>query len=541
MKCNSCGFENQAGNVVCSNCGKPLTPPQNNNVTNPNNLSNNGVNNVDLDKTVVLSNNSVLNSNAFNNTNSSTNSSNLNNSQNLNSNYNNVSSNTTSNMNNSNDNSKSNTSKNKRNLAIILAIILVVILAGLIYLGVKYLNPSSKKIFSNFTNNLYSSLKSATKTDYNSIYFDMELSANVSGTGSVDVEKIINKFNIKLNGGIDYQNKTFIYNFKTDYNNKELINIDAQYDKNLYLTFNNLYDKPIKFEENDLSEMFEKTNNEDVNVVVKAVIDAFNNSLDDSYFTSEKKEIEQDGKKIKTKVTTLNINKNNIEEISKKMMNDLKNNEEFIKSYAKVNEMEEADVKEALNSDNLDSSSFDSFTDDVNINLYTTGVTNKFVKIEFVSTDTTIEIVCKEDNQYVITVKNAETSLALNIKYNQEFDKKLELKDVSGAVSENELGDDFTTSLGNIVNNEGYIELNKDFEAATGYTIEDSILNLFGVGSIYDEAYENTYGYDENYYDEYDWNSDYSDENYDLDYDYNYDSSYDTYYDDYSTYESFNS
>ena len=526
MKCNSCGFENQAGNLVCSNCGKPLTPLQNNNVSS-------NVDKEDLDKTVILTNSFGNNMNLSNNMSSFNLNSDLdknsvsnnidNNSNNINNSFNNGIG--RNNVNNNRNAKKNDFLKDKKNITILIGIVVVLLLALIIYFGYSLLNPSSKKIFTNFTDSLYSSLKSATKTDYNSIYFDMELSANVSGTGSVDVEKIINKFNIKLNGGVDYKNKTFIYNFKTDYNNKELINIDAQYNNNLYLTLNNLYDKPIKFEENDLSEMFEKTNNEDANVVAKAVIDAFNNSLDESYFTSDKKEIEQDGKKLNTKVTTLNINKNNVQEISKKMMDELKNNEEFIKAYAKVNEMEEADVKEEFNSDNLDSSSFDSLTEDININLYTTGFTNDFVKVEFVSDGTIVEIASKEDNQYVITAKSADTSIALNIKYNQEFDKKIEVKDVSGAVSENELGDDFVNSLANIINTEGYIELNKDFEAATGMSIEDLFLNLLGVGSIYDEAYDNTYGYDD-YYD---------------DYDYNYDSGYDTYYDDYSTYESFNS
>ena len=476
MKCNSCGFENSLGSTVCAKCGTPLTNTQNNFQSPNNNLTDNNE-----EKVEKLNNlfNSVETNNTFNN---------------------------------SNNNLKT---KKKNNKNIIFLVLAIIVLALIIYFGMMFFSPSPKKIFSNFTNNLYSSLKATTDSEYNSIYFDMSYSLNVSGIESEELGSIINKFSIKLNGGIDYKNKTFIYNLKTDYNNKELISVDAQYNKNFYITLNNLYDKPIMVEENDFSDMFEKTDNKDLNVVVKGFVDALNNSLDESYFTSSDSEIEQDGKKIKTKVTSLKINKDNYEKISKKMMDELKNNNEFIEAYAKMNDIDKEEVKEALNSDNLDSSSFGDLSEDMTINLYTTGITNKFVKVEVVSNGSTYCVESKKDNLYVITVSNEEVSISLQLKYNQEFDKEIKLKDVSGAINEDEVGEDFTNALGNIVNSEGYIELNKDVEASFGYIIEDLFASLFGLGNYPDTSYNYDYSLDTNY-------------------DYNYN------YEDYSTYETFN-
>ena len=551
MKCSSCGYENSLGSLFCVNCGKPLTISQNNtqeNYNQNNNQENAVVNNSSLEmynmeendeiidtnieeivdnlsqpvntekemnndvqpingesaisNSAVQSINSeqVLNNNIAEKENiESSNNANVTqpvNNEDLNNNnysqpsYNqNVMDSNSSMLNNNKDGNKN----NKKNKIIIFSIIGVILLIFIVVLCLLLLNQSPKKVFSGFTNNLYSSFDKSLDSNYNSIYMNLELSPKVSGTESEELEEIVNKFSINLSGGIDYKNKTFIYDLDTYYDNKELLKINAQYDENLYLEFVDLYDKPIKLKGTDVSDVFEKSDNKHVKIVLKGYIDALNNSLEDSYFSSEKKEITYDGKKINTKVITLKINEDNIDDISKKMSKSLTSNEEFLASFAKINDIEKREAKETIEQ------SLENVYADMDLKLYTAGVSNKFVKIVMESEGTKIEFGSKKSNgNYYIKIENEGIAVSIDYKYNQEYNKEIKLTDVSDAVDEEQASNELLESFNNITNKEGYIELDRDIENITGYGIDELISNLM-------DLYPSTYDYD-----------------YDYDYDYNY-------------------
>lgn len=534
MKCSSCGYENSIESLFCTNCGKPLTTSQNNNQENYNQNNNQEkvvYNNSSLEMYNMEENDEIIDTNieeivdnlsqpvntekemsngeqtvnseeVLNNIISGTenkessineNGDQLVNDEGVNNNiqpsYNeNVINNNPSTLNNNQDVNK----KNKKNKIIIFSIIGVILLIFIVVLCLLLLNPSSKKIFSGFTNNLFSSFEKSLNSNYNSIYMNLELSPKVSGTESEELEEIVNKFSINLSGGIDYKNKTFIYDLDTYYNNKELLKINAQYNNDLYLEFVDTYDKPIKVEESDVSDIFEKSDNKDVKIVLKGYIDALNNSLEESYFSSEKEEITYDGKKINAKVITLKIDDSNINDICEKMKKELSNNDDFITSFAKMNDIETSEAKETIEQ------SFENVYGNMNIKLYTTGISNQFVKFVIESEGTQLEFGSKgNDNNYYIKIENEGIAVSIDYKYSQEYNKKIELKDVSDAVNQDEASAELLESFNKIKEKEGYIELNEDIENVTGYGIEELISSLMNKSSFdSSEDYYNDYNYE---------------------------------------------
>lgn len=545
MKCNSCGYDNVSGSLFCVNCGKPLTIVQNNNstvnsqssnqevleskqnnlemynmekeemidtsveeaVNNPSHMVNNvtqltdNVNTINsntaqsnnqenvtkdtitqpINSTVSMDNNitqPVSNQNAINN--------NIIQPNNSESSITNSFDSTNSSQNQSNG--------NKKNKIVIFSIVGIILLILIVALCLVLLNPSPKRIFSGFTNKLYSSFEKSLVSDYNSIYMNMELEPKVSGTESKELEDIVNKFSMNLSGGIDYKNKAFIYNLNTNYNKKELLNINAQYDKDFYLEFANLYDKPIKVKESDLSSIFEKSDTKDAKIVLKGYVEALNKSLKDRYFSSKNKEITYDGNKINTKVTELKINDDNIDEISKSMKQNLINNEEFLASYAKINDIEKSEAKENI------SQSFEDMYGNLEIDLYTKGITNEFVKLVITSDETKIEFGSKKSNDnYYVKIENDGVAISIDYKYSYECNKKIELNDVSNAVDAEEASTELLESFNNITKQEGYIELDKDIENATGYSIDELITSLMNFNSLDNNYYDYDSSYDYEY------------------------------------------
>ena len=375
------------------------------------------------------------------------------------------------------DNSHTEEKKNKKKKPVIMILISLILVAILVVILLLVFNSSPKKIFTVFTNKLYSYTKESLDDNYDTIYLNLNLRPEIKETKNENLEEMINKISINLAGGIDYKNKKFIYNLKANYDNKALFDLDMQYDKNFYMFLNNLYDKPIMAEEDDFDDVFEKTNNNDLKVVVKSYVTAFNNSLKDEYLTKENKEITLNGVKTKVKVTTLNLTADNYKELSNNIVSYLLKDEEFIKSYAKINDKNEDDVKEYLNS-----ITGEEIASDVKISLYTKGLMNDFVKLVISFDGTDVEISSgNSDNNFIVKVIDMEMTMLFDVSLETKYNEKINLKDVSNAVEQEELSSNFLQVLERFTDQEGYKALNDDVKEVTGSGIEELLSLLIGL------------------------------------------------------------
>lgn len=379
---------------------------------------------------------------------------------------------------------------NRGSIAPVVVVIFVIIaLLGLAFFGGKYYLASRNniKIFMNdYFNKLEDNIGKNNSTSGS-------LSLNVNGD-TTDKEKkifkILNNLDFSMNYGIDTKENITNIDISTNYYGDKLININTYIeDNNIYLSSSDLYSKYIKIEnkKEDNSEKKSMTN-DDYKVIINSISTAVSESLKEEYFT--KNWVKLDGKSV-NKVELL-LNNNNIKIINENIINNLKNNNNFIDSFGKLIGKKTMEVKELLDKEIKEVNSNE--YSDIKISLYTK--ITKFVKLEITSGEDKIvvksndkgysfEIVdSEENNTYNGTIEinnnsdsttynvNVKDSNNLEIKINNTINKttKIEKKDVSNSVLLEDITEkEYEDIINKISNNKAF---NKIYEDISNSNIE---------------------------------------------------------------------
>lgn len=381
-------------------------------------------------------------------------------------------------------------SANRGSIAPVVVVIFVIIaLLGLAFFGGKYYLASRNniKIFMNdYFNKLEDNIGKNNSTSGS-------LSLNVNGDTTDKEEKIfkiLNNLDFSMNYGIDTKENITNIDISTNYYGDKLININTYIeDNNIYLSSSDLYSKYIKIEnkKEDNSEKKSMTN-DDYKVIINSISTAVSESLKEEYFT--KNWVKLDGKSV-NKVELL-LNNNNIKIINENIINNLKNNNNFIDSFGKLIGKKTMEVKELLDKEIKEVNSNE--YSDIKISLYTK--ITKFVKLEITSGEDKIavksndkgysfEIVDSEDNNtYNGTIEinnnsdsttynvNVKDSNNLEIKINNTINKttKIEKKDVSNSVLLEDITEkEYEDIINKISNNKAF---NKIYEDISNSNIE---------------------------------------------------------------------
>ena len=381
-------------------------------------------------------------------------------------------------------------SANRGSIAPIVVVIFVIIaLLGLAFFGGKYYLASRNniKIFMNdYFNKLEENIGKNNSTSGS-------LSLNVNGDTADKEEKIfkiLNNLDFSMNYGIDTKENITNIDISTNYYGDKLININTYIeDNNIYLSSSDLYSKYIKIEnkKEDNSEKKSMTN-DDYKVIINSISTAVSESLKEEYFT--KNWVKLDGKNV-NKVELL-LNNNNIKIINENIINNLKNNNNFIDSFGKLIGKKTMEVKELLDKEIKEVNSNE--YSDIKISLYTK--ITKFVKLEITSGEDKIvvksndkgysfEIADSEDNNtYNGTIEinnnsdsttynvNVKDSNNLEIKINNTINKttKIEKKDVSNSVLLEDITEkEYEDIINKISNNKAF---NKIYEDISNSNIE---------------------------------------------------------------------
>lgn len=381
-------------------------------------------------------------------------------------------------------------SANRGSIAPVVVVIFVIIaLLGLAFFGGKYYLASRNNI-KIFMNNYFNKLEDNIGKNNST---SGSLSLNVNGD-TTDKEKkifkILNNLDFSMNYGIDTKENITNIDISTNYYGDKLININTYIeDNNIYLSSSDLYSKYIKIEnkKEDNSEKKSMTN-DDYKVIINSISTAVSESLKEEYFT--KNWVKLDGKSV-NKVELL-LNNNNIKIINENIINNLKNNNNFIDSFGKLIGKKTMEVKELLDKEIKEVNSNE--YSDIKISLYTK--ITKFVKLEITSGEDKIavksndkgysfEIVDSEDNNtYNGTIKinnnsdsttynvNVKDSNNLEIKINNTINKttKIEKKDVSNSVLLEDITEkEYEDIINKISNNKAF---NKIYEDISNSNIE---------------------------------------------------------------------
>ena len=379
---------------------------------------------------------------------------------------------------------------NRGSIAPVVVVIFVIIaLLGLAFFGGKYYLASRNniKIFMNdYFNELEENIGKNNSTSGS-------LSLNVNGDTTDKEEKIfkiLNNLDFSMNYGIDTKENITNIDISTNYYGDKLININTYIeDNNIYLSSSDLYSKYIKIEnkKEDNSEKKSMTN-DDYKVIINSISTAVSESLKEEYFT--KNWVKLDGKSV-NKVELL-LNNNNIKIINENIINNLKNNNNFIDSFGKLIGKKTMEVKELLDKEIKEVNNTE--YSDIKISLYTK--ITKFVKLEITSGEDKIvvksndkgysfEIVDSEDNNtYNGTIEinnnsdsttynvNVKDSNNLEIKINNTINKttKIEKKDVSNSILLEDITEkEYEDIINKISNNKAF---NKIYEDISNSNIE---------------------------------------------------------------------
>lgn len=379
---------------------------------------------------------------------------------------------------------------NRGSIAPVIVVIFVIIaLLGLAFFGGKYYLASRNNI-KIFMNNYFNKLEDNIGKNNST---SGSLSLNVNGD-TTDKEKkifkILNNLDFSMNYGIDTKENITNIDISTNYYGDKLININTYIeDNNIYLSSSDLYSKYIKIEnkKEDNSEKKSMTN-DDYKVIINSISTAVSESLKEEYFT--KNWVKLDGKSV-NKVELL-LNNNNIKIINENIINNLKNNNNFIDSFGKLIGKKTMEVKELLDKEIKEVNSNE--YSDIKISLYTK--ITKFVKLEITSGEDKIvvksndkgysfEIVDSEDNNtYNGTIEinnnsdsttynvNVKDSNNLEIKINNTINKttKIEKKDVSNSILLEDITEkEYEDIINKISNNKAF---NKIYEDISNSNIE---------------------------------------------------------------------
>ena len=379
---------------------------------------------------------------------------------------------------------------NRGSIAPVVVVIFVIIaLLGLAFFGGKYYLASRNNI-KIFMNDYFNELEENIGKN-NSASGSLSLNVNGDTTDKEEkIFKILNNLDFSMNYGIDTKENITNIDISTNYYGDKLININTYIeDNNIYLSSSDLYSKYIKIEnkKEDNSEKKSMTN-DDYKVIINSISTAVSESLKEEYFT--KNWVKLDGKSV-NKVELLLIN-NNIKIINENIINNLKNNNNFIDSFGKLIGKKTMEVKELLDKEIKEVNSNE--YSDIKISLYTK--ITKFVKLEITSGEDKIvvksndkgysfEIVDSEDNNtYNGTIEinnnsdsttynvNVKDSNNLEIKINNTINKttKIEKKDVSNSVLLEDITEkEYEDIINKISNNKAF---NKIYEDISNSNIE---------------------------------------------------------------------
>lgn len=384
--------------------------------------------------------------------------------------------------------------KKKGSIFVKLFCLLLVILLGVGgYFGYKYF--FSKNSVEMLFEAVYDGLETFVSDESDSVTGDFSFNMKFTSTDKDEnsLFSVFNKLNFSGNYGIDYDKNVISLDLKSDYDDKDLIDVSlyTEYGRG-YVYLDGLYDKYIDSSIDNYSKLFEKKT-DDYKSIIRGVRKAMNDALEDEYFITEK--VTVDSKRLLK--TTLDLTGDNYQDWNKAFTNSLLSNQSYLDSYAKVFDKSVDDVKKELENALEEEKDYDG----EKIVIYTDKY--KFVKLEMSNPENRIsvklvdgkyeyelyekevefgsglvELTFKDDNvNGTISYYDSEEELGFEMEFSSSMkvNGEVERKDISNSISYEKLTDaDFSKITDKLGKNEGIVKIIEEFSALFGKDEEEN-------------------------------------------------------------------
>ena len=196
------------------------------------------------------------------------------------------------------------------------------------------------KFFSSITDNISDNAYDISKGN---IKFDFNISSNDENS---DLFNDLSKNNFDIDYRIDNSNDKSYFKIINNYEGKESLNLNLYNDKkSMYIYYNNINDKYIKYEKN---KSYKFIKNSDIKVILNGLNQAFDKVATSEKISGSKSSLDYDIKTLKVYESRLVIDKNNYKRVADTFINSLKSNEVFISSLSSIFNISSSDVKKKL-------------------------------------------------------------------------------------------------------------------------------------------------------------------------------------------------
>ncbi len=299
--------------------------------------------------------------------------------------------------------------KKKKGILIVSILFVVFVLLGTVLYPIVVTKP--KKVFTTAIDKVTSLAKQTTKEDLQlyggSFSFQMDLTSN--DKNAQKVLDILNQIQLGFTYKVDYEQEKMVIDLYTDYKKKDLLDLSIYFHNNdAYIFLQELYDKYIQVEAEGLEELFSSQDKmEEYQIVLEQVKNAFHKSLKDKYFTKEKTTLTIGNKDTKVTKNIFHLTEENLEEIVLAFSEEL-DNETFLTNYASLSGKSEDEIRDTL--ENLKNEPI-SLEEELEIILYTEGIKNDFVGIEFSDVSDTFTLLKESATNYSYKIKADRTSI----------------------------------------------------------------------------------------------------------------------------------
>lgn len=277
-----------------------------------------------------------------------------------------------------------------KGLIIIFLLFLVALLFIILGIYLSY-TSDSKKIIEETINNITNTISNV-RNNEDSLYLNdsFSLESNIKTTSKLDetnedikdyIDFINNISKIETNITVtqDKENEELFYTIESKKNNENYINYrylikdSTGYYYNDYVT-----NKYINVGNNNYFETLKKDSNtiDNIKYLKKCIIESLSNNLSTDYSYKTQEETEYNNTYVKANRLTIELDNKKLNKLYKSVIKDLKNDEKAL--FLLSNYFEGFEDKTFENKKFLDKK------ESITINIYTTGLTNSFIKLEII-------------------------------------------------------------------------------------------------------------------------------------------------------------